>query len=72
MSWKITHIYEADFGCEERPAGAVDRCIVYLENEEGEKRQIEADDQWLTANGIVEGSLWPETGKYNDKDCNLR
>ena len=34
--YTVTHIYEADFGCEERADGAKAKCVVYLEDE---KRQ---------------------------------
>lgn len=60
MSWKVTHIYEADFGCEERPEDAKVKCIVYLEDEQGEKRQVEVLDEWLMVQGIDEGDVWPE------------
>ena len=48
--YTVTHIYEADFGCEERADGAKAKCVVYLE----------VEDEWLTANGIEEGSSWKE------------
>ena len=52
MVYKVTHIYEADFGCEERADGAKAKCIVYLEGEDGRQRHVEVEDEWLTANGI--------------------
>lgn len=58
--YKVTHIYEADFGCEERADGAKAKCIVYLEGEDGRQRHVEVEDEWLTANGIEEGSIWNE------------
>ena len=58
--YTVTHIYEADFGCEERADGAKAKCVVYLEDENGRKRHIEVEDEWLTANGIEEGSCWKE------------
>lgn len=58
--YKVTHIYEADFGCEERADGAKAKCIVYLEGEDGRPRYVEVEDEWLTANGIEEGSIWNE------------
>ena len=33
--YTVTHIYEADFGCEERADGAKAKCVVYLEDENG-------------------------------------
>ena len=58
--YTITHIYEADFGCEERADGAKAKCVVYLEDENGRQRHVEVEDEWLTANGIEEGSSWKE------------
>ena len=56
MAYTVTHIYEADFGCEESADGAKAKCIVYLEGEDGRQRHVEVEDEWLTANGIEEGS----------------
>lgn len=53
--YTVTHIYEADFGCEERVDGAKAKCVVYLEDENGRQRHVEVEDEWLTANGIEEG-----------------
>lgn len=50
--YTVTHIYEADFGCEERADGAKAKCVVYLEDENGRQRHVEVEDEWLTANGI--------------------
>ena len=58
--YTVTHIYEADFGCEERADGAKAKCVVYLEDENSRKRHVEVEDEWLTANGIEEGSSWKE------------
>lgn len=58
--WKVTNIYEADYGCEERQPGEKLKCLVYLENELGQKRQVLVEDEWLTAQGIDEGSVWKE------------
>ena len=60
MGYTVTHIYEADFGCEERPDGAKAKCVVYLEDEAGKQYHIEVEDEWLTANRIEEGSSWTE------------
>lgn len=58
--YTVTHIYEADFGCEGRADGAKAKCVVYLEDENGRQRHVEVEDEWLTANGIEEGSSWKE------------
>ena len=60
VAYTVTHIYEADFGCEERVDGAKAKCVVYLEDENGRQRHVEVEDEWLTANGIEEGSSWKE------------
>lgn len=39
--YTVTHIYEADFGCEERADGAKAKCVVYLEDENGRQRHVE-------------------------------
>lgn len=36
------------------------KCVVYLEDENGRQRHVEVEDEWLTANGIEEGSSWKE------------
>lgn len=56
--WKIKQIAEADFGCEERMPGEKLKCLVILENETGETRRLEVEDDWLTSQGLDEGSLW--------------
>ena len=61
VAYTVTHIYEADFGCEERADGAKAKCVVYLEDEAGKQYHIEVEDEWLTANGIEEGSHWKGT-----------
>lgn len=56
--WKIKQIAEADFGCEERLPGEKLKCLVILENENGETRRLEVEDEWLTEQGLDEGSMW--------------
>lgn len=58
--WKIKQIAEADFGCEERMPGEKLKCLVSLEDETGKVRRLEAEDEWLTEQGLDEGSEWPE------------
>ena len=60
MSWVVKRIQEDDFGCEERPDDAKTKVLVTLVSEEGQERLIRVDDEWLYANGIDEGSRWPE------------
>ncbi len=56
--WKIKQIAEADFGCEERLPGEKLKCLVILENENGETRRLEVEDEWLTEQELDEGSTW--------------
>lgn len=56
--WKIKQIAEADFGCEERLPGEKLKCLVILENENGETRRLEVEDEWITEQGLDEGSMW--------------
>ena len=56
--WEIKQIAEADFGCEERLPGEKLKCLVILENENGETRRLEVEDEWLTEQGLDEGSTW--------------
>ena len=63
--WKIKQIAEADFGCEERLPGEKLKCLVILENENGETRRLEVEDEWLTEQGLDEGSTWNITDEKN-------
>ena len=63
--WKIKQIAEADFGCEERLPGEKLKCLVILENENGETRRLEVADEWLTEQGLDEGSMWNITDEKN-------
>ena len=63
--WKIKQIAEADFGCEERLPGEKLKCLVILENENGETRRLEVEDKWLTEQGLDEGSTWNITDEKN-------
>lgn len=56
--WKIREILEADFGCEERQPGEKLKCLVRLENEKGQIRELETEDEWLYVHGLEEGSIW--------------
>ncbi len=60
--WKIKQIAEADFGCEERLPGEKLKCLV---NENGETRRLEVEDEWLTEQGLDEGSTWNITDEKN-------
>ena len=58
--WIVKRIQEDDFGCEERPDDVKVKVLVTLVTENGQKRLVRVDDDWLYANGIDEGSSWPE------------
>ena len=58
--WRIKQILEADYGCEERMPGETLKCLVYLEDENGIRRQLEAEDDWLRKENLDEDSIWPE------------
>lgn len=60
MAWKVTKIQEADYGCEERAAGEKVKVVVTMTDENGEKRQQICEDDWLYANNIDVGSIWPQ------------
>lgn len=59
--WRIKHIFDGDFGCEERPAGQEERMVsVTLVNEAGEEKYVTVADAWLVKNGLDVGSTWQE------------
>ena len=58
-SWKIKHIFDGDFGCEERPAGQNELMVsVTLVNDVGEEKYVTASDAWLRSNELDVGSTW--------------
>lgn len=57
--WIIKQILEADYGCEERMPGEKLKCLVYLENDQGEQRRLEAEDDWLREWKLEEETVWP-------------
>ncbi len=56
--WRIKQIFDGEYGCEERPDGEKAKCVVTLENELGEKRELRVYDDWLKENHLEEGSEW--------------
>ena len=58
---RINRILEGDYGCEERMPGENVKAIVYLECEDGSTETLVVEDCWLVANGLDEGSIWPES-----------
>jgi hypothetical protein len=63
--WKIKHIFDGDYGCEEAKPGAKPKVSVTLENESGEQRYESVEDDWLTENGLDVGSVWTDKGGEN-------
>ena len=63
--YTITHIYEADFGCEERADGAKAKCVVYLEDENGRQRHVEVEDE-VVRTRLFRGRklLWKEMDSH--------
>lgn len=55
MRYKILEIYEADFGCEERPEGQETMVQVKLQSEEGEIQHLLVPDRRLYELGVDEG-----------------
>lgn len=57
--WKITQIFDGEFGCEELAPGEKPKVSVTLVNEAGEEKYVSVEDEWLVANGLDVGSIWP-------------
>ncbi len=57
MTYKLKKILEADYGCEERPAGYVPQVLVILQDEAGNQIEREVPDADLYARDINEGAL---------------
>ncbi len=55
MAYTVKHIYEADYGCEERPAGYKPKDIVILSDNSGGEIRLDIADEELVAKGINEG-----------------
>lgn len=55
MRYKILEIYEADFGCEERPEGQETMVQVKLQSEEGDIQCMLVPDRRLYGLGVDEG-----------------
>ena len=56
--YRVLEIYEADFGCEERPDGQETMVMVRLKSEKsGEEHTLQMRDADLEAEKILEGDL---------------
>ena len=58
--WKIKHIYDGDYGCEERDQDDRAMVSVTLLQDTGEEKIVSVEDAWLTDNALDIGSVWPE------------
>ena len=56
--WRIKQIFDGEYGCEERSDEEKARCVVTLENERGERRELSVYDDWLKEKHLEEGSEW--------------
>ena len=54
--WKVTHIYDDDYGCEERMPGDK-KAILYVVDDDGLEKQIKVDEDYLAEQFILEGSI---------------
>jgi RimJ/RimL family protein N-acetyltransferase len=58
--WKIIHIFDGDYGCEEQSGPPM--VTVTLSNDSGEQKVLRIPDFMLTKNGLDVGSIWPDYG----------
>jgi hypothetical protein len=56
--WHIKHIFDGDYGCEERSETDEPKVTVTLENEKGEQIFESVEDKWLIDNNLDVGSVW--------------
>ena len=59
--WKIKHIFDGDYGCEERALGQEQACVsVTIVSDTGEEKYVTVADKWLRERGLDVESVWPE------------
>lgn len=63
--WKITQIFDGDYGCEELTPGEKPKVTVTLEDESGGCRYLRVEDDMLVKNGLDVGSVWTEDGNLS-------
>ena len=56
ICYRVLQIYDPDYGCEGVPDGEKPRCPVVLEDENGIRRTVLQDDEYLTRMAIDEGA----------------
>ena len=57
--WKIKHIFDGEYGCEERIGDQKPKVSVTITNNNDEKVILSVEDQWLRDNNLYEGDEWP-------------
>jgi hypothetical protein len=62
--WKIKHIFDGEYGCEELTEGQRPKVSVTLINEKEEETCFSVEDSWLTEHGLNEGDLWPKEDEF--------
>ena len=70
--WKIKHIFDGEYGCEELAEGQRPKVSVTLINEKEEETCFSVEDGWLTCllytspteHGLNEGDLWPKEDEF--------
>ena len=62
--WKIKHIFDGEYGCEELAAGTRPTVSVTLINENDEETCFSVEDGWLAEHGLNEGDLWPKEDEF--------
>lgn len=65
MKYIVKKIQEADYGCEERPAGYLPQALLRLRDEAGQECAMEVADAELLAKDINEGD-WVFFDKDNE------
>ena len=65
MKYIVKKIQEADYGCEERPAGYQPQVLLILRDETGQEIDMEVADAELLAKDINEGD-WVFFDKNNE------
>ena len=68
MIWKVIHIDEDDYGCEERMPGEPLTVLITIESEDGRQVRFSVAEQWLCQQSIEEGDEWPEDPDKRDKE----
>ena len=66
IMWKIKHIFDGNYGCEEAAEEQTGKLSLTLINENGEERYVSVTDAWLTERGLDEDSIWPERFHFRD------